>query len=104
MITTILSIATAFILQVSEPVLNDSFVAENNTVEVFSAEDRCLGEVNLCDPNGTTCNTGTAYQDSENGRIYVKISNNNKFYAQKSNNPDWPYMIRLNNKWYYFSF
>lgn len=103
MITTFLSIAVAFMLQVSEPVLNDSFVAESNTVEVLSAEDKCLGDVNLCDPNGTTCNTGTAYQDAENGRIYVKAFNR-KFYAQKSNNPDWPYMIRHNNKWYYFSF
>lgn len=103
MITTILSVAAAFMLQVSEPVQNDSFVAENNTIEVFSAEDKCLGEVNLCDPDGNTCGTGTAYQDSENGRIYVETPGG-KFYAQKSNNPNWEYMIRRNKSWYYFSF
>lgn len=105
MITTILSVAAAFMLQVSEPVQNDSFVAENNTIEVFSAEDKCLGGVNLCDPDGNKCDTGTAYQDSENGRIYVKLPDfTTKYYAQKSNNPNWEYMIRYSNQWYYFSF
>lgn len=107
MITTILSVAAAFMLQVSEPVQNDSFVAENNTIEVFSAEDKCLGEVNLCDPDGNNCDTGTAYQDSENGRIYVELTVGGihyKCYAQKSNNPNWEYMIRRKDCWYYFSF
>lgn len=109
MITTILSIAAAFMLQISEPVQNESFVVENNAVEMFSAEDQCLGEVNLCDPNGTTCETGTAYKSEENGRIYVEVTNpvNNAEYnlwAQKSNNPNWEYMIRKDNKWLYFSF
>lgn len=107
MITTILSVAAAFMLQVSEPVQNDSFVAEKNTIEVFSAEDKCLGGVNLCDPDGNTCKTGTAYQDSENGRIYVNVAVSGeiyKKYAQKSNNPNWEYMIRLSDRWYYFSF
>lgn len=103
MITTILSVAAAFMLQVSEPVQNDSFVAENNTIEVFSAEDKCLGEVNLCDPDGNTCYTCKAYLDSENGRIYVKV-NGTKYYAQKSNNPNWDYMIRRDDRWIYFSF
>lgn len=106
MITTILSVAAAFMLQVSEPVQNDSFVAENNTIEVFSAEDKCLGGVNLCDPNGTTCSWGTAYKSEENGRIYVewKGKKNDICWAQKSNNSNWEYMIRYGNQWYYFSF
>lgn len=105
MITTILSIAAAFMLQISEPVQNESFVVENNAVEMFSA-DQCMGKVNLCDPNGTTCSWGTAYKSEENGRIYVKWEgkNNDIRWAQKSNNPNWEYMIRYGEKWYYFSF
>ncbi|MBO7193775.1 MAG: hypothetical protein J6V47_05765 [Bacteroidaceae bacterium] len=102
MITTFLSIAAALMLQISEPVQNESFVVENNAVEMFSAEDQCLGEVNLCDPNGATCFTGTAYKSEENGRIYVKC--NAIYWAQKSNNPNWEYMIRMGDIWLYFSF
>lgn len=40
MITTILSIATAFMLQVFEPVQTDSYVSESNTIEIFSSGDR----------------------------------------------------------------
>lgn len=103
MITTILSIAAAFMLQISEPVQNESFVVENNAVEMFSAEDQCLGVVNLCDPNGTICLTGTAYKSEENGRIYVETSGK-RYWAQKSNNPNWEYMIRKGDEWVYFSF
>ena len=102
MITTILSIVAAFMLQISEPVQNESFVVENNAVEMFSADDQCLGEVNLCNPNGTTCFCGTAYKSEENGRIYVE--SNGKYWAQKSNNPNWEYMIRFGDQWLYFSF
>lgn len=72
----------------------------------FAADDdKALGLVNLCDPNGTICITNAnAYKDHETGRIYVTIGNSSKFYAQKSNDSRWDYMIRYNNQWYYFSF
>lgn len=74
--------------------------------------DQYLGIVNLCDPNGNTCHTGSAYKDSDNGRIYIKNIDGNSstyagmagpFYAQKSNNSQWSYMIRFKDNWYYFS-
>lgn len=69
-------------------------------------EDQYLGEVNLCNPDGATCYKGYAYKDSDNGRIYVKYPSNSgsPFYAQKSNDSRWDYMIRDGNNWLYFSF
>ncbi len=87
---------------------NRAFAVENensSSVSVVSqsGEDDYLGTVNLCDPNGNICYVGKAYQDSSNGRIYVKYSYQ-KYYSQKSNNSSWDYMIRMDGKWYYFSF
>jgi len=66
--------------------------------------DKCLGTVNICDPNGNSClgYKVTAYQDAENGRIYVTGLGHEKIYAQRSNDNRWPYMVRYSNKWYYF--
>lgn len=74
-------------------------------------EDKNLGPVNLCDPNGTICYTARAYKDHENGRIYLlgfKGNGVDRIYAQKSNDSRWEYMIRVEESrrvvWYYFSF
>ena len=108
MITTLLTIAAALTLNAAEPVQSESFVEEPSTAEVtLASEDKCLGTVALCDPEGTTCEYGTAYEDLENGRIYVDVhgdNRSNKYYAQKSNKPYWSHMIRYDNKWLYFSF
>lgn len=105
MITTLLTIAAALTLNAAEPVQSESFVEEPSTAEVtLASEDKCLGTVALCDPEGTTCMSGTAYEDSENGRIYVRFGSTAKYYAQKSNKPYWSHMIRYDNKWLYFSF
>ena len=83
--------------------------------------DQYLGPVNTCDPNGNTCRTMYAFKDSDNGRIYVALDicqddNGNTipnygyvipgkgaiFYAQKSNDSRWEYMIRISD-WEYFS-
>ena len=106
MITTLLTIAAALTLNAAEPVQSESFVEEPSTAEVtLASEDKCLGTVALCDPEGTTCAYGTAYEDSDNGRIYVKADKTTtKYYAQKSNKPYWSHMIRYDNKWLYFSF
>lgn len=68
-----------------------------------SADDKYMGTVNLCDPNGRVCYVGGAYVDSENGRIYVEF-NGRKLYSQESNNSNWKYMVRNGDKWLYFSF
>lgn len=105
MITTLLTIAAALTLNAAEPVQSESFVEEPSTAEVtLASEDKCLGTVALCDPEGTTCKYGTAYEDSDNGRIYVKVGTTTKYYAQKSNKPYWSHMIWYEDKWLYFSF
>ena len=75
-------------------------------ISTFDTDDKYLGEVNLCDPQGTLCYTKSAYKDSENGRIYVLGFGGTytRTYAQKSNDSRWEYMIRYDNNWYYFSF
>lgn len=80
--------------------------AETNFV-IATAEDKDLGPVNLCDPDGKVCLEGNAYLDSNNGRIYVtnvRPHVANKYYSQRSNDKRWPWMIRYNDKWYYFDF
>ncbi len=110
MITILFSFIAAFMMNVAEPVQNDSFVEECSSavVEAVATEDKYLGRVNLCDPEGNTCDWGDAYEDASNGRIYVLVQNNKnwKEYAQKSNKPYWTHMIRHGNpsKWMYFSF
>lgn len=78
--------------------------------------DQYLGMVNTCDSNGTTCSTWYAFKDSDNGRIYLvggiyedkdgnTIANGSLsfYYAQKSNDSRWEYMIRYGGNWEYFS-
>ena len=72
-------------------------------IQSQSSDNQSLGSVNLCDPNGNTCKDGEAFKDSSNGRIYVVIGGY-RFYAQKSNDSRWEYMIRYGNIWLYFSF
>lgn len=73
-------------------------------VTFMSTDDQYLGKVNLCDPNGKTCYTWPAYKDAENGRIYVFDNRCDRYYAQKSNDSRWDYMIRYKDAWLYFSF
>lgn len=107
MITILFSFIAAFMMNVAEPVQNDSFVEECSSVvvEAVATEDKYLGEVNLCDAEGNTCDSGKAYEDARNGRIYVWVQSST-YYAQKSNKPYWTHMIRYGNpgKWLYFSF
>ena len=82
---------------------------DNNTeIQVSnSAQDKSLGPVNLCDPEGKVCLFGNAYIDNENSRIYVtNVSPNKtiKYYSQRSNDERWPWMIRIDKNWYYFGF
>ena len=84
--------------------------------------DQYLGRVNTCDPDGITCGTWHAFKDSDNGRIYLiggievdddgntiphsdLVRRNQFYYAQKSNDSRWEYMIRSvsHNTWEYFS-
>ena len=109
MITILFSFIAAFMMNVAEPVQNDSFVEECSSavVEAVATKDKYLGKVNLCDSEGNTCDWGEAYEDASNGRIYVLVQDNvnlGKNYAQKSNKPYWTHMIRFGKKWMYFSF
>lgn len=109
MITILFSFIAAFMMNVAEPVQNDSFVEECSSavVEAVATEDKYLGSVNLCDSEGNKCDWGNAYEDASNGRIYVFVhGDKNKIYAQKSNKPYWTHMIRFGNpgRWLYFSF
>ena len=80
--------------------------------------DQYLGKVNTCDSNGITCSTLGAFKDSDNGRIYLvdgrivtddgkildsPVYSSAKYYAQKSNDSRWEYMIRYGDNWEYFS-
>lgn len=76
--------------------------------------DQYLGMVNTCDSNGITCSTWYAFKDSDNGRIYLAggiytdindntIAAGSVYYAQKSNDSRWEYMIRNGDNWEYFS-
>lgn len=76
-------------------------------IQFQSSDDQSLGSVNLCDPNGKTCIVGDAFKDSSNGRVYVVIGSYDgsyRFYAQKSNDSRWEYMILYGGNWLYFSF
>jgi len=76
-----------------------------STFATADDEDERLGPVNLCDPNGTVCLTADAFKDHETGRIYLLIKSSPiHYYAQKSNDSRWEYMLRYDNQWYYFSF
>lgn len=72
-------------------------------VQLQNSDDQSLGDVNLCDPNGKTCYVWGAFKDSNNGRIYV-FNGVDRYYAQKSNDSRWEYMIRFKDNWLYFSF
>lgn len=78
--------------------------------------DQYLGQVNTCNPDGTTCNIWHAFRDSDNGRIYlvqvIKVDEDGNTipdprysttYAQESNDSRWKYMIRNGFNWEYFS-
>ena len=77
------------------------------TAESVSAQDPAndlsLGNVTLCDGNGDSCDIVPAYKDSRNGRIYISYLSG-YFYAQKSNDSRWEYMVRVGGSWLYFSF
>ena len=106
MLTVLFSIVTAAMLNVSEPMQNN-YVAEESAIAAESSnQDKPLGSVNMCDSNGTKCYVWYAFQDAENGRIYIKTTPDQvvKYYAQKSNDSRWQYMIWYNNSWLYFSF
>ena len=72
---------------------------------ISTLDTQYLGMINLCDSNGITCYTWHAYKNSA-GRIYVSKHKTNSpiYFAQKSNDSRWEYMIRYQNDWYYFSF
>ena len=81
--------------------------------------DQYLGKVNTCNTDGTTCDIWYAFKDSDNGRIYLVkgidvdddgntipalVFRNDLYYAQKSNDSRWEYMIRTRTRtWEYFS-
>lgn len=92
-----------------------STLHDQELVSTLDNVDQYLGRVNTCDSDGTICSTWAALKDSDNGRIYLvdfrivtddgKITDNSsiKYYAQKSNDSRWEYMVRIDNKWEYFS-
>ncbi|MBU3835388.1 MAG: hypothetical protein H9949_06570 [Candidatus Phocaeicola merdigallinarum] len=93
-----------------------STLHDQELVSTLDNVDQYLGRVNTCDSDGTTCSTWAAFKDSDNGRIYLVKSNivdgdgnmnedasHIKYYAQKSNDSRWEYMVRIDNKWEYFS-
>lgn len=107
----LISILTALMLQVLEPIQSVAVVYDNPMIILTADDDdQYLGEVNLCDDNGIKCELGKAYKDSDNGRVYVIVferygwNYKNELYAQKSNKSGWEYMIRYENGWLYFSF
>lgn len=77
----------------------------SHSQELISTLDtQYLGTINLCDSNGITCYVWYAYKNSA-GRIYVceKTTDSERYFAQKSNDSRWEYMIRYNGNWLYFS-
>lgn len=92
-----------------------STLHDQELVSTLDNVDQYLGRVNTCDSDGMICSTWAAFKDSDNGRIYLvdvrivtgdgKITDDSsaKYYAQKSNDSRWEYMVRIDNKWEYFS-
>lgn len=115
LLTTIIISLTLVITGITAYASNTSSILHSkeliSTFATADDEDESLGPVNLCDPNGTVCLNANAYKDHETGRIYLKVINSRNqvesasdYYAQKSNDSRWEYMIRYENQWYYFSF
>lgn len=75
----------------------------DNCATSINAQDKYLGDVNLCDPEGTVCLTVKAYLDGSNDRIYLIIAGK-RYYSQKSNDSRWALRVRYSDKWYYFDF
>lgn len=93
-----------------------STLHDQELVSTLDNVDQYLGRVNTCDSDGMICSTWAAFKDSDNGRIYLvmgnfvdddgnikRFGNTKKYYAQKSNDSRWEYMIRNGDNWEYFS-
>ena len=95
-----------------------STLHDQELVSTLDNVDQYLGRVNTCDSDGTMCSRWAAFKDSDNGRIYLvdsrivtddgkildsPIYSSTKYYAQKSNDSRWEYMVLIAHKWEYFS-
>lgn len=117
LLTTIIISLSLVITSIAAYAANTSSASYNQEpISISGNVDQYLGMVNTCNPDGTTCRTLHAFKDSDNGRIYLVSSTNvdddgntipdftfGAYYAQKSNDSRWEYMIRNNNNWEYFS-
>ena len=117
LLTTIIISLSFAITGIAAYAANTSSASYNQELISISGNvDQYLGIVNTCNPDGTTCGTLYAFKDSDNGRIYlvgnievdddgntIPYSKSLLFYAQKSNDSRWEYMIRSNGYWEYFS-
>lgn len=96
-----------------------SILHSKELISILGHVDQYLGMVNTCNPDGTTCSLWHAFKDSDNGRIYliggIDVDDDGNtipdsdlvrrgafYYAQKSNDSRWEYMIRISD-WEYFS-
>lgn len=114
---------TTIIISLSLVITGITVYASNTSSASYNHElistsdnvDQYLGQVNTCNPDGTTCNIWHAFRDSDNGRIYLVMTirvdedgntipgSNAIIYAQESNDSRWKYMIRNCSTWEYFS-
>ena len=99
----VLTIVCALLIGSATELVDSPVQSSSVAVVALADEDRPMGTVNLCDPTGEKCVAPKeAFVDKNNGRVYVMI-NGNKYYAQSSNDERWPYMIRYQDRWFYFN-
>ena len=116
LLTTIIISLSLVITGIAAYAANTSSASYNQEpISISGNVDQYLGIVNTCNPDGTTCQRWYAFKDSDNGRIYliekIEVDDGNTipysqyplFYAQKSNDSRWEYMIHYSGHWQYFS-
>lgn len=103
LLTTIIISLSLVIAGITAYAANTSSASHEQEL-ISTLDTKYLGMVNLCDSNGITCYTWHAYKNSV-GRIYVseQTINSQIYFAQKSNDSRWEYMIRYDGNWLYFS-
>ena len=117
LLTTIIISLSLVITGITAYAANTSSASYNHEqISTSGNVDQYLGKVNTCNPDGTTCRIWHAFKDSDNGRIYLVLDigvdddgntypsrDSQTYYAQKSNDNRWEYMIRVSVTWEYFN-